>query len=38
MVGVRHFLGFAEDSNARVGRAACWRRLVMLVVEISCGW
>jgi hypothetical protein len=27
---VRHFLGFAEDSDARVGGTACWRRLVIV--------
>jgi hypothetical protein len=27
---VRHFLGFADDSDARVGRTACWRRLVIV--------
>ena len=27
---VRHFLGFADDSDARVGRSACWRRLAMV--------
>lgn len=30
MEAVRHFLGFADDSDARVGRAACGRRLVMV--------
>lgn len=27
---VRHFLGFADDSDARVGRTAHWRRLVIV--------
>ena len=30
MEAVRHFLGFADESDARVGRTACWRRLVMV--------
>lgn len=30
MEAVRHFLGFADDSDARVRGTACWRRLVMV--------
>lgn len=43
MEAVRHFLGFADDSDARVGRTACWRRLVMVrelpqrMIAAECG-
>jgi hypothetical protein len=40
---VRHFLGFADDSDARVVRTTCWRKLVMVgelpqkMIAAECG-